>query len=120
MAAVYLDGGLAAARSLILRALATQLEEARERGAAVAGAGDFKSSLQEYLQARRQPPPVYRVIDQVGPDHDKVFTVDVHASGRLLANASGRSKKEAEQQAARAALEALREGSIDLDDAARG
>ncbi len=119
IAAVYIDGGLAAARTLILRALAPQIAEARERGAAVAGAGDFKSLLQEYLQARRQPPPVYRVVGQAGPDHDKVFTVDVHASGRLLAQADGRSKKEAEQQAARAALDALGDGSIDLDDPAR-
>lgn len=120
MAAVYLDGGLAAARACVVRMLAPLLDEMRARGASVAGAGDFKSSLQEYLQARGQPPPVYRIIDQAGPDHDKVFTVDVHASGRQLGEASGRSRKDAEQQAARAALEALRLGSIDLDDAAGG
>ncbi len=119
IAAVYLDGGLAAARALTLRVLEPQLAEARVRGAAVAGASDFKSSLQEYLQARRRQPPVYRVIDEAGPDHDKVFTVDVHASGLRLAQAEGRSKKDAEQQAARAALDALRDGSVDLDDAAR-
>ena len=119
-AAVYLDGGLAAARTLITRVLASHLDEASHRGAVAAGGGDFKSLLQEYLQARRQPPPVYRVVDQVGPDHDKVFTVDVLASGRRLAEASGRSKKDAEQQAARLALDALRAGSVDLDDAAGG
>lgn len=118
LAAVYLDGGLAAARGCILRLLAPLLDETRARGVAVAGSGDFKSLLQEYLQARRLPPPAYRIIDQTGPDHDKVFTVDVQASGKLLAEATGRSRKEAEQQAARAALEALRSGSIDLDDAA--
>jgi ribonuclease-3 len=117
-AAVYLDGGLAVARALIIRVLSSQLDEVRQRGALVAGAGDFKSSLQEYLQARRQGPPVYRVVDQAGPDHDKVFTVDVQAAGQTLAEASGRSKKDAEQQAARLALEALRAGSVDLDDAA--
>lgn len=120
MAAVYLDGGLAAARTLILRVLAPQVEEARARGAAVAGAGDFKSSLQEYLQGRGERPPTYQVVDQVGPDHDKVFTVEVHAVGRRLARATGRSKKEAEQQAARAALGALHARSVDLDDAAGG
>ena len=120
LAAVYLDGGLVAARTCILRLLTPLLDEMRARGASVAGAGDFKSSLQEYLQARRQPPPVYRIIDQAGPDHDKVFTVDVQASGRLLGEATGRSRKEAEQQAARVALEALRLGSIDLDDTAGG
>lgn len=120
LAAIYLDGGLAAARACILRLLTPRFDEMRAQGAALAGAGDFKSSLQEYLQARRQPPPVYRIIDQTGPDHDKVFTVDVHASERLLGEASGRSRKDAEQQAARVALDALRDGSIDLDDAAGG
>ena len=120
IAAVYLDGGLAAARSLIMRLLLPLLDETRARGVATAGASDFKSSLQEYLQARRLPPPVYRIIDQAGPDHDKVFTVDVQASGRVLAEAVGRSRKDAEQQAARGALEALRLGSVDLDDAAGG
>ncbi|MGV3519580.1 MAG: ribonuclease III [Luteitalea sp.] len=118
IAAVYLDGGLAASRSLILRLLSPLIDETRARGVATAGASDFKSSLQEYLQARRLPPPMYRIVDQVGPDHDKVFTVDVQASGRVLAEATGRSRKDAEQQAARGALEALRLGSIDLDDAA--
>jgi ribonuclease III len=118
-AAVYLDGGLAAARALILRVLAPYIEEARSRGASVAGTDDFKSTLQEYLQARRQPPPAYRVVDRQGPDHDTVFVVDVVAAGRTLATASGRSKKDAEQQAARVALAALQAGSVDLDDAAR-
>jgi ribonuclease-3 len=118
IAAVYLDGGLAAARSFVLRLLSSQLEDVRARGALTAGAGDFKSSLQEYLQARRLPPPVYRIVDQAGPDHDKTFTVDVQAAGRVLGAAAGRSRKEAEQQAARAALDALQQGSIDLDDAA--
>jgi ribonuclease-3 len=118
-AAVYLDGGLAAARTLILRLLGPHIEEARARGASVAGSGDFKSTLQEYLQARRQPPPAYRVVDQQGPDHDTVFVVEVAAAGRPLATASGRSKKDAEQQAARVALDTLQDGSVDLDDAAR-
>jgi len=118
-AAVYLDGGLAAARALILRLLASHIEEARVRGATVAGTGDFKSTLQEYLQARRHPLPVYTVVDQHGPDHDTRFVVEVAVSERPLAQASGRSKKDAEQQAARVALEALQAASVDLDDAAR-
>ena len=118
IAAVYLDGGLAAARSLVERLLAPLIEEARELGVS-AGGSDFKSSLQEWLQGRGLPPPTYRIVHQAGPDHDKVFTVDVQASGRRLAEASGRSRKDAEQQAARAALDALREGSVDFDDATR-
>jgi ribonuclease-3 len=118
IAAVYLDGGLAAARGLVHRLLTPLLDHIRTGGAAAAGAGDFKSSLQEYLQARRLPPPVYRIVDQTGPDHEKTFTVDVQAAGRVLGEAEGRSRKEAEQQAARVALDALQRGSIDLDDAA--
>jgi len=120
IAAVYLDGGLAAARTCILRLLAPLLDEVRTAGLAEAGAGDFKSSLQEYLQSRRFPPPTYRIVAQSEPDHDKTFAVDVQVCGRVLGEASGRSRKEAEQQAARAALTALRDGSIDLDDAAGG
>lgn len=118
IAAAYLDGGLAASRALVLHLLRPLIEDTRAKGVATAGANDFKSSLQEYLQARRLPPPVYRIVDAAGPDHDKVFTVDVQASGHTLGEAVGRSRKEAEQQAARTALEALRLGSINLDDAA--
>ncbi|MBA2354675.1 MAG: ribonuclease III [Acidobacteria bacterium] len=118
IAAVYLDGGIDAARALILRETASLLEDTRALGIATAGAGDFKSALQEYLQARRQAPPIYLVAAEAGPDHDKRFTIEVHGAGRLLAQAGGRSKKDAEQQAARLALEGLRDCSVDLDDAA--
>lgn len=118
IAAVYLDGGVEAARTLIVREIDPLLEDTRARGATTAGAGDFKSGLQEYLQARGLPPPEYRVAGETGPDHHKVFAIDVRSSTRLLASSTGRSKKDAEQEAARRALEALGDGSIDLDDSA--
>jgi ribonuclease III len=63
--------------------------------------------LQERLQALGQALPEYRVSGEAGPDHRKTFTVDVVVSGRVLGAASGRAKKEAEQEAARIALEKL-------------
>jgi ribonuclease-3 len=68
---------------------------------------DYKSSLQETLQARMLPLPEYLVTAESGPDHRKIFQVEVRVQGDTLARASGRSKKEAEQQAARLAIEKL-------------
>ena len=65
---------------------------------------DFKSALQERVQSAGDPPPEYAVIAETGPDHHKMFQVQVRVGGRAVAEASGRSKKEAEQEAARLAL----------------
>jgi ribonuclease-3 len=112
IAAIYLDGGLEAARAFIVRELAPLVERARRPGLLTALTGDFKSALQELLQAREQPPPEYRVAAESGPPHDRRFEVEVWAEGRRLAHAEGSSKKEAERLAA--AL-ALRELGIDFD-----
>jgi ribonuclease III len=69
---------------------------------------DYKSALQELVQSRELALPEYRLIGSVGPDHGKLFQVDVVVGGERIAGASGRSKKEAEQEAAKAALERLR------------
>jgi ribonuclease-3 len=107
IAAVYLDGGLPAA--------ATFLE--RELGAAIAAGAhqdavgpDYKSALQERLQASGRGLPEYRVAAQSGPDHRKVFTIEVVVSGEILGTATGKAKKEAEQEAARLALLQLQTG----------
>jgi ribonuclease-3 len=71
---------------------------------------DFKSRLQERAQALWQSPPVYEVVAVSGPDHDKRFEVALTIAGRAWSRASGRSKKEAEQSAAAAALEAIERG----------
>ena len=119
IAALYLDGGMEAARAFILREFAPLLDTARRDDVASSVRGDFKSALQEYLQARRRALPDYRTLREDGPDHDKTFHVEVRVGDHVLAVSSGHSKKDAEQDAARRALEALLDGSIDFDDAAR-
>jgi ribonuclease-3 len=101
IAAVYLDGGIDAARAFITREFGALVDAARRDG----GAGqDYKSGLQELVQARSQPLPEYRLVGTFGPDHEKRFEVEVLVAGESLAKASGPSKKEAEQEAARLAL----------------
>lgn len=101
LAALYLDGGLAAARAFVERDLGEALEQA-----GAAPPGDFKSALQEQLQARGEPVPEYVVVDEVGPAHRRRFVVECRIAGRSPARGEGYSKKEAQQQAARSALEA--------------
>jgi ribonuclease-3 len=105
VAALYLDGGLETARDFVQREFAEPIEEVRAGGFQ---ARDFKSTLQEWLQARDQPLPEYMVAAESGPDHRKLFQVEVRLRGEVLATSSGRTKKEAEQQAARLALERLK------------
>ena len=104
VAALYLDGGLEHVRAFVERELAAALDDVRE--SAVLGQ-DYKSALQERLQAANAPLPVYRQIGTVGPDHRKRFEVEVLVAGDPLARGEGGSKKEAEQEAARFALERL-------------
>jgi ribonuclease III len=105
IAAIYLDGGIEHARAFILREFEPLLDEVRRDG--VTGQ-DYKSALQELLQSRDLPLPDYRLVGTQGPDHRKLFEIEVGVRGEPLASATGASKKEAEQEAARAALEKLR------------
>ncbi len=105
IAAIYLDGGLEQARAFVVRAFAPLMAQVRDRGEA---APDHKSALQEFLQGADRPLPEYRLAGTVGPDHQKRFLVEVVVTGEALAKASGHSKKEAEQEAARLALSRLR------------
>ncbi len=104
VAAIYLDGGLGPARRFLERVLLGRIAEA---GADQLAASDRKSALQEFLQARGKPPAEYRIAAETGPDHRKTFEVEVWAAGVRLAASGGSTKKEAEQRAARAALEIL-------------
>jgi ribonuclease-3 len=107
IAAVYLDGGMEAARDLVLReiwSLRTELSQ-QQPGALTALTGDYKSALQELLQSQERGLPEYRIVGESGPDHRKVFDVEVWVSGEVVARADGRSKKEAEQRAAQLALD---------------
>ena len=104
LAAIYLDAGLSAAREVLRRTLFEQaLEEAGERMAE----SDRKSALQELLQSRGQVPAEYRVVVESGPDHQKIFKIEVWVNGSRVASAEGGTKKEAEQRAARKALTLL-------------
>jgi ribonuclease-3 len=104
VAALYLDGGLEAAATFLRR----ELKAAIDAGATDAVVGqDFKSALQERLQALGRPLPDYVVAGETGPDHQKVFEIEVRVGAEVLGRAAGRSKKAAEQDAARQALDAV-------------
>src|SRR5262245_3574992 len=105
IAAIYLDGGMEQAHAFIAREFAPLFAEVRRDG--VSGQ-DYKSALQEYLQSREHPLPEYRLTGTLGPDHRKLFQVEVSVRGETLAEGTGASKKEAEQEAARLALSKLR------------
>lgn len=104
IAAVYLDGGLDAAQKFILREIGAAIDEARHPDYF---GRDYKSVLQEQLQALGRPLPLYRVAAEIGPDHRKQFRVEVVVGTSALAEGSGRTKKEAEQEAAKNAIETL-------------
>jgi ribonuclease-3 len=104
IAAMYLDGGIEQSRAFIVRELGGFIDDLRRDGVS---AQDYKSTLQELVQGRNHPLPEYRVIGAAGPDHQKLFNVEVLVAGEPLARATGPSKKEAEQEAARLALSRL-------------
>ena len=112
--AIYLDGGYQAAAAFLDRAFRPLLERLRRDGV-TAGTRDHKSALQEWLQARAQPLPGYRLANTTGPDHRKEFAVEVLIGERLVATGSGQSKKEAEREAARQALAVLGAGALPED-----
>jgi ribonuclease-3 len=101
IAAIYLDGGLEAASAFLHR----ELKEAIDAGSAQTFARDYKSALQERLQALGKGLPEYRIAGEAGPDHRKQFSIEVVCKGEVLGAATGKAKKEAEQEAARLALE---------------
>lgn len=102
--AIYLDGGVEAASAFVERQIEEFLVGMDLKQLTY---GDFKSALQEQLHNLGRPEPVYRVVDEIGPDHKKTFVVQVMIHGQVLAESSGRTKKEAQQSAARLALESL-------------
>lgn len=101
--AVYLDGGLDQARGVISRLVLKGSETVLARRSL----RNYKSRLQELIQARHKSPPRYRVLEVDGPDHDRLFKVSVTFGGRSLGTGDGRNKKTAEQNAAREALETI-------------
>jgi ribonuclease-3 len=104
LGAIYLDGGINAAAGFIAEQIRPLLDSLSLRQLAY---GDFKSALQEHLHNTGKTEPAYQVVDEIGPDHRKVFVVEVLIDGEIVARSSGRTKKEAQQEAARAALSRL-------------
>jgi len=100
IAAIYLDRGLLVARELVLTWLAGELQEVVGQRKGV----DYKSQLQEVIQSEYRSSPSYRTVQATGPDHDKLFTVEVIIGDRVLGRGAGKSKKLAETEAARDAL----------------
>jgi len=104
VAALYRDGGIDAARDFIASFIVPQdLAAAASELFSI----DYKSTLQEFLQAERTPPAEYRVVEESGPEHQKTFTVEAQAGDNLIARGRGGNKKAAEQEAARLILEKL-------------
>ena len=103
IAGIYLDGGLEAAREFLTPLITPEIENS----AATLHEQNFKSLLQHIAQKRFGATPMYRLLDERGPDHSKVFHISVVVAGRVFPAAWGANKKEAEQSAAQHALEEL-------------
>lgn len=99
IAAIYLDGGMEKARAFILSHVEPQMASA-----SFSHNRDYKTALQEVIQRNREEKVTYELVDEHGPDHDKSFTVEVHLNSNVIGRGTGKSKKEAEQRAAKEAL----------------
>ncbi len=97
--AIYLDGGLEAARKFFFKNFSHDIAEILKTPTQ-----NWKANLQEYAQKEFHQPPVYHVLSEEGPDHGKIFNIAVHLNGVEMARGEGGSKKEAQQEAARNAL----------------
>ncbi len=101
VAAVYLDGGIKPASDFVRQLILLQLDTFGQT------ASDYKTALQELVQKKNGQILTYHMVSASGPDHKKLFTIEVHLNGDKKGAGTGHSKKEAEQSAAQAALEAL-------------
>ena len=102
IAAIYLDGGMDEAKTFIMTHVLAGAEIGEEHPSA-----DYKTALQESVQRRGEVRICYELVGESGPDHNKTFTFSVSVDGEVIGEGSGRTKKEAEQMAARRALERL-------------
>ncbi len=103
IAAIFLDQGLDTTTDFILRLFNAEMQKVISYGSGV----DYKSQLQELIQIKQAQTPVYHLVEAAGPDHDRRFTVEVRVGDTVLGRGSGKSKKRAETEAARSALEQL-------------
>lgn len=104
IASIFLDQGLTATKNFVLARVKNKLEALTDTGAHP----NYKALLQELTQSKHQQMPFYRLKETLGPDHDKIFTVDVMVEGKILGTGSGKSKKTAEMEAANFAWENLK------------
>lgn len=104
IAAIYLDGGLEQAENFIVENLKEEIEIATKH----VGDRDYKTVLQEKLQANGEVKIEYEIISETGPDHNKLFKAQVKCNGEILAKGDGKSKKEAHMSAAKKALDDLK------------
>ena len=101
IAACFLDGGLEAAAQFVKRFILVEVPVSRPHNM------DYKTALQELVQQKKNQTLTYTLVGQSGPDHDKVFAVEVCLNGETVGSGSGSSKKRAEQMAAKSAMEKL-------------
>ncbi|MFZ2447144.1 MAG: ribonuclease III [Syntrophobacteraceae bacterium] len=116
LAAVYLDGGLDSAVRLVKKMFYDYLDNREEEYLLKALDKDYKTQLQEITQARLKLTPSYFLESEAGPDHNKTFHMRVAIGKRVLAHGSGKSKKEAQQEAARMAMEQIGDNSELLEE----
>lgn len=102
IAAIYIDGGLAPASKHILNFVIPAIKNSKKKKI-----NDYKTTLQEIIQKNPGEKLEYVLVKESGPDHNKHFVVEVHLNSNVIGKGGGRSKKEAEQQAAREALELM-------------
>ena len=103
IAAIFLDKGFEEARAFVQKIIIPEIGKAIEKR----NHKDFKTRLQEYVQKRWRKVPAYQMVGCTGPEHDQVFTYTVTVNGKTFGPAEGHNKKDAEQNAARLALESL-------------
>jgi ribonuclease III len=108
--AIYLDTGLKASRKFILSLIREEIDNVNN----LTYLRDPKTALQEYVQKKYRERPVYRVIEERGPDHQKEFTVSLIINGKEVVTGEGPSKRKAEMNAARASLKKIEEGDLDI------
>jgi ribonuclease-3 len=114
--AIYLDQGIDGAKHFIHDQLICEAKKILSDSKHV----NYKSELQEYIQGELRVHPDYRVLTESGPEHEKLFTVEVTVNRKILGRGSGKSKKEAEQAAARQALSKLDSSAADQNVQGRG
>jgi ribonuclease III len=110
LGAVYEDGGYLASRGLVERSFAADLRNKK------LGQQDYKTRLQEISQMLFRAPPVYRLVSESGPDHDKCFVTEIAVGGKVFGNGQGKTKKQSEQEAAKRALEELQQRGSPEDE----